>query len=222
MIGQSVINIRAGGRGRASGITAAVALLLFIVFGARLIEVIPLAALVGVMFMVVIGTFEWSSFRVMKQIPRSDALVIALVSIITVIADLAIAVAVGIVVSALVFAWKKGQQIDVSTRIDKHGTRIYRLSGALFFGSVSSFKHIFDVAKDPQHVVIDFKHMRVYDHSGLEAINGIAERYAQQGKKLHLLNLSDECSLLLKKAESIVEVTVIKNLNWHIADDALA
>jgi sulfate permease, SulP family len=222
MIGQSVINIRAGGRGRTSGITAALTLLGFILFGSVLIENIPLAALVGVMFMVVIGTFEWSSFRVMKQIPKSDAIVIVLVSVITVVADLAIAVAAGIVVSALVFAWKKGKKIEFTESVDEHNTHIYKLDGALFFGSVTSFKQIFNVANDPVHVVIDFTNARVHDHSGLEALNFVAEKYAQQGKKLHLLNLSKECRSLLKKAESIVEVTIIEGLDWHLAENSLA
>ncbi len=222
MIGQSVINIRAGGRSRISGITAAIALLGFILFGAPLIENIPLAALVGVMFMVVLGTFEWSSFRVIKNIPKSDALVIILVSVITVVADLAIAVGIGIIFSALVFAWKKGQKIDVKERIDEHGTKIYKLDGALFFGSVTSFKQLFNIADDPIHVVIDFEQSRVHDHSGLEAINFIAEKYNQKGKKLHLLNLSSECRLLLKKAESIVEVTIIEGLDWHLAEESLS
>jgi len=222
MIGQSVINIRAGGRGRLSGITAALSLLVFILFGAPIIEQIPLAALVGVMFMVVIGTFEWSSFRVMKKIPKSDALVIVLVSVITVFADLAIAVAVGIIFSALVFAWKKGEKISVKEWVDEHGTHIYKLDGALFFGSASHFKQIFDVQRDPVHVVIDFENARVHDHSGLEAINFIADKYNQQGKKLHLWNLSGECKALLAKADCLVEVTIIEGLEWHLAEDSLA
>jgi sulfate permease, SulP family len=175
MIGQSVINIKAGGRSRASGIIASVSLLGFILFGAPLIENIPLASLVGVMFMVALGTFEWSSFRVLKQIPKSDALVIILVSVITVTVDLAIAVAVGIIFSALVFAWKKGKKIDVKERIDENGTKIYTLDGALFFGSAMSFKEIFHFSDDPEHVVIDFKNARVHDHSGQEALNFITE-----------------------------------------------
>lgn len=222
MIGQSVINIRAGGRGRTSGITAALALLGFVLFGAPLIEQIPLAALVGVMFMVVIGTFEWSSFRVIKRIPKSDALVIVLVSVITVLFDLATAVGIGIVFSALVFAWKKGRKIDVKESVDAFGTKIYTLDGSLFFGSVQSFKEIFDFQEDPVDVVIDFEKSRVHDHSGLEAISYVAEKYGQQGKKLHLLNLSSECRQLLKKADSIVEVTIIDGLQHHLADDQLA
>lgn len=222
MIGQSVINIRAGGRGRTSGITASIALLIFILVGAPVVERIPLAALVGVMFMVVIGTFEWSSFRVIRKIPKSDALIIILVSVITVVEDLAIAVAAGIILSALIFAWKKGSKIDVQERTDEHGTHVYKLDGALFFGSVTSFKEIFEIERDPEHVVIDFENARVHDHSGLEAINFIAGKYAERGKKLHLMNLSSECRDLLDKADSIVEVTIIEGLNWHLAEDKLA
>ncbi len=222
MIGQSIINIRAGGRGRTSGITAAVALLGFILFGAPLIEQIPLAALVGVMFMVVIGTFEWSSFRVMKSIPKSDALVIVVVSVITVVTNLAIAVAVGIIFSALVFAWEKGKKMEATPFTDQFGSRIYPLEGALFFGSVQSFKDLFDYTQDPLDIVIDFDKAHVHDHSGLEAINFVAEKYGQQGKKLHLLNLSDECRDLLSKAENIVEVTIIEDAHYQLADDQLA
>lgn len=223
MIGQSMINIRAGGRGRLSGITAAVCLLGFIVFGAPLIEQIPLAALVGVMFMVVIATFEWSSFRVMRKIPRSDALIIILVSIVTVIVDLAIAVLLGVIVAALVFAWEKGKRMAVTTFIDASGTKHYELDGALFFGSVTSFKSLFCIHEDPNDVIIDFKSARVYDHSGLEAIQNISHRYSQVNKRVHLLNVSPECRDLLHKADNIVEVSIIDDLkNWHIAEDRLA
>lgn len=222
MIGQSIINIRAGGRGRTSGITAALALLGFILFGAPLIEQIPLAALVGVMFMVIISTFEWSSFRVMKSIPKSDALIIVFVSVVTVVTNLAIAVALGIVFSALVFAWEKGKKIEANPFTNQFGSRIYPLEGALFFGSVQSFKDLFDFTNDPLDIVIDFDKAHVHDHSGLEAISFVAEKYGQQGKKLHLLNLSDECLKLLKKAENIVEVTIIEGSHFQLAHDQLA
>jgi SulP family sulfate permease len=222
MIGQSMINIRAGGRGRTSGITAAVALLAFLLWGSRLIELIPLAALVGVMFMVVIGTFEWSSLRLLNQIPKADLLVLVLVSAITVVADLAIAVVVGIIVSALVFAWSQSKRMRAREYHDEHGTKVYELGGALFFGSSTSFKELFSYRDDPEEVVIDFKRSRVYDHSGLEAINAITEKYAQLGKRLHLLNLSRECRNLLHKAGNIIEVSVIEDLDWHLSDDSLA
>lgn len=222
MIGQSMINIRGGGRGRLSGISAALFLLVCFLFAAPLVEMIPLASLVGVMFMVVIGTFEWSSFRVLGSVPKIDAFIIVLVSVVTVLHDLAIAVLVGIVVSALGFAWQHGKKIHASVMTDEHGTKVYKLQSALFFGSVQSFKDLFDPLNDPQDVVIDFKNARVYDHSGIEAINNITERYADQKKFLHLLNLSKECRELLDKADNIVELSVIENLDWHIADDRLA
>ncbi|EPZ52459.1 inorganic anion transporter, SulP family [Bacteriovorax sp. BAL6_X] len=220
MIGQSMINIRGGGRGRFSGVTAAILLLGFVLFGAPLIEMIPLGALVGVMFMVVIGTFEWSSLRLFKRIPLSDFLVIVLVSVVTILADLAIAVLVGIIVSALVFAWEHGKTMHAKKK-DEDDKTIYELDGPLFFGSVTSFKDLFDFKDDKEHVYIDFDNSRVWDHSGIEALQNITERYAQQGKKLHLLNLSKDCLVLLDKASNIVELSVIEDLNTHIADDRL-
>lgn len=221
MIGQSMINIRAGGRGRTSQLVAGLSLLFFVLWGSALIEHIPLAALVGVMFMVVIGTFEWATFRLLNKIPKSDAFIIGLVSVVTVVEDLAVAVFVGIIVSALVFAWNKGKTVYYRTRIDEHGTKVYKLEGSLFFGSAKMFKDIFDYAGDPNDVVIDFETFRVFDHSGLEALNFVTAKYAEYGKKLHLLNLSEECSTLLDKAESVIEVSVIEDLEWHLADDRL-
>ncbi len=221
MIGQSMINIRGGGRGRLSGITAAFCLLGFVLFGAGLIEKVPLAALVGVMFMVVIGTFEWSSLRLLNKIPGSDMLVIIVVSSVTVAVDLAIAVLVGIIISALVFAWEHGKTMHAEKK-EVNGRTLYSLRGPLFFGSVTSFKNVFDFKNDTPHVVIDFEESRVWDHSGLEALQNITERYSQNGKKLHLLNLSKECRTLLGKAGNIVELSVIEDLEWHIAADTLA
>jgi SulP family sulfate permease len=220
MIGQSMINIRGGGRGRLSGITSAILLLGFVLYGATLIENIPLAALVGVMFMVVIGTFEWSSLRLVNKIPGSDLIVIVIVSAVTVFADLAIAVLVGIIVSALVFAWEHGKVMHAEKE-DRDGRTIYTLEGPLFFGSTTSFKNLFDFKNDLEHVVIDFIDSRVWDHSGIEALQNITERYSQNGKKLHLLNLSEECRNLLVKAENIVELSVIENLEWHIPENEL-
>lgn len=220
MIGQSIINIRGGGRGRLSGLTAAIFLLSMVLFGANLIEIIPLAALVGVMFMVVIGTFEWSSLRLFRKIPMTDLFVIILVSAVTVYADLAIAVLVGIIVSALAFAWDHGKTMHAKKRVEDFQT-VYTLEGPLFFGSVTSFKDLFDFKNDKEHIVIDFEDSRVWDHSGLEALQNITERYHQNGKKLHLLNLTKECKQLLVNAGNIVELSVIENLDWHIADDKL-
>lgn len=221
MIGQSMINIRGGGRGRTSGITAALLLLFFVLFLSPLIERIPLAALVGVMFMVVIGTFEWSSLRLYKKIPASDFLVIVLVSLVTVIFDLAIAVFVGIIVSALVFAWEHGKHIHADKRSEGKKTR-YDLNGPLFFASVTSFKELFDFQGDEEDVYIDFKNSRVWDHSGIEALQNITERYGAYNKKLHLLNLGPDCQVLLGKAQNIVELSIKEDAHFeHVADDQL-
>ncbi len=221
MIGQSMINVNSGGRGRLSGITAAVSLLLFILVGSALIEIIPLAALIGVMFIVVIGTFEWSSFRIMGKIPRSDALILVLVSGVTVVTDLAVAVVVGVIVSALVFAWEHAKFIRIEAREDHKGSTVYAVTGPLFFGSVTSFLDRFDPKQDNDDVVIDFARSRVADHSGLEAIDTLADRYLSAGKTLHLVHLSDECRKLLKKAGNMVEVNVIEDPKYFVAEDSL-
>ncbi|MFT5163673.1 MAG: SulP family sulfate permease [Alteromonadaceae bacterium] len=221
MIGQSMININSGGRGRVSGITAALTLLGFILFASALIEIIPLAALVGVMFMVVLGTFEWSSLRIMKKIPKADAFVIILVSGVTVASDLAIAVVVGVIVSALVFAWDHAKHIYATTRIDDDGSKIYELHGPLFFGSVSQFLAIFDTKEDPKDVIIEFKYSRVADHSAIEAIDTLADRYVALGKELHLRHLSEDCVVLLNKAGNLVEVNFTEDPHYRVASDEL-
>lgn len=222
MIGQSMINVNSGGRGRLSGITAAVFLLIFILFASDLIEMIPLAALTGVMFMVVIGTFEWSSLRIMRKIPKSDAFIIVLVSGVTVATDLAIAVVVGVIVSALVFAWEHAKHIRAESFINENGSKVYELYGPLFFASVSHFQELFDPKNDPKDVIIEFHHSRVVDHSAIEAIDSLAERYMNAGKVLHLRHLSQECKDLLKKAGDLVEVNVIEDPRYFVADDRLA
>jgi SulP family sulfate permease len=222
MIGQSMINVNSGGRGRLSGITAALSLLLFILVGSSMIEQIPLAALIGVMFIVVIGTFEWSSFRVLRKVPRSDALVLVLVSAVTVATDLAIAVIVGVIVSALVFAWEHAKHILVEAREDHKGSTVYAVTGPLFFGSVTSFLEHFDPQRDNDDVIIDFARSRVADHSGLEAIDSLADRYLSAGKTLHLVHLSTDCRKLLSKAGGLVEVNVIEDPKYFVADDVLA
>ena len=222
MIGQSMININSGGRGRLSGITAAVVLLGFILFGASLIEIVPLAALVGVMFMVVLGTFEWSSLRIINKIPLTDAFILVLVSAITVIADLAIAVVIGVICSALVFAWKHAQHIHAEISTSEEGGKIYALRGPLFFGSAANFKEIFTPEEDPDDVIIEFQRSRVSDHSGIEALDGLAERYQALGKTLHIRHLSPECIKLLKKAGDLCEVNVLEDPNYHVATDELA
>jgi SulP family sulfate permease len=222
MIGQSMININSGGRGRTSGITAAVVLLAFVLVAAPLIEMVPLAALVGVMFMVVLGTFEWSSLRVLNKVPVTDALVIVLVSAVTVKYDLAIAVLVGVIVSALVFAWKHAKVVHAIEQTDESGARVYSLRGPLFFGSCTSFLDLFNPAGDPKDVIIDFQHARVSDHSAIEAIDTLAERYLALDKELHLRHLSPDCRKLLRKAGSMVEVNVIEDPHYHVAADELA
>ena len=222
MIGQSMINVNSGGRGRASGISAAMFLLLFILVGSPLIEQIPLAALIGVMFIVVIGTFEWSSFRILGKVPRSDALILVVVSGVTVATDLAVAVVVGVIISALVFAWQHAKYIRIDAREDHKGSTVYAVTGPLFFGSATSFAERFDPKQDNDDVIIDFARSRVADHSGLEAIDALAERYENAGKTLHLVHLSDECRRLLKKAGNLVEVNVIEDPTYFVAEDSLA
>lgn len=222
MIGQSLINVNSGGRGRLSGVTAAVCLLLFILFLGPWIEMIPMAALVGVMFMVVIGTFEWASLKMFHRMPRSDVGVMVLVAGYTVLMhDLATAVILGVIVSALVFAWKHAMHLGADVQINKHGSKIYQLHGPLFFASVSSFKDLFEPASDPEDVVIDFYYTRVYDQSALEAINALAEKYEDCGKRLHLTHLSDECRGLLDRAGDFVEVNLSEDPQYHVATDRL-
>jgi len=217
MIGQSMINIKSGARWRLSGVLAALFLLLFILFASSLIEQIPIGALVGVMFVVVIGTFSWSSLRIIRKVPLSDAMVMVLVSAVTVVTDLAIAVVVGVIVSALVFAWKTAHHIYVDAGV---GTtlhrKVYNLHGQLCFASVSTFRELFDPASDPDDVVIDFANSRVWDHSGMEAIVDLAQRYGRAEKQLHLLNLSQNCIAMLEKANVIVPPETEGSLNYRV------
>jgi SulP family sulfate permease len=224
MIGQSLINVDAGGRGRLSGISAAIALLCFVLFGAPLIDQIPIAALVGVMFMVVIGTFAWSSFRILNKIPISDAVVLIAVSAITVWQDLAIAVIAGVIISALVFAWKNATMIRARKRIKEDGTKVYEIWGPLFFGSTQNFNSKFDPKNDPQRIEIDFIESRVSDHSGIEAIRNIANKYLDLGKEVKLTHLSPECKMILLKAnvnlEEVIE-TSIDDPRYHVVTDLM-
>ncbi|MFB9356384.1 SulP family inorganic anion transporter [Sneathiella chinensis] len=219
MIGQSMINVSSGGRQRLSGISAALFLLCFILFASPLIEQIPLAALVGVMFMVVIGTFAWSSFRIINKIPRSDAFVLVLVSGVTVVSDLAVAVIVGVIVAALVYAWETAKKMHVTTHVTPDGTKVYQLEGPLFFGSVTSFQNLFDPRNDPDDVVIDFQNSRVVDHSGLQAIDSLAIKYNNAGKQLHLRHLSADCRKLLHNARNMVEISVLEDPKYGVAAD---
>jgi SulP family sulfate permease len=222
MIGQSMINVNSGGRKRLSGVAAALFLLMFILFASPLIERIPMAALVGVMFVVVLATFEWSSLRIMGKIPVTDAFVLILVSAVTVFTDLAIAVVVGVIVSALAFAWEHAKHINSKTYDDEQGSRVHELNGPLFFGSVKNFLELFNPEEDPDDVVIEFQNSRVADHSAIEAIDTLAERYIKAGKTLHLRHLSEECRQLLKKAGNLVEVNVMEDPRYHVADDQIA
>ena len=202
MIGQSMINVKSGGRTRVAGIAAAVFLLLFILVGAPLIEQIPLAALVGVMFMVVIGTFAWNSLTILRKVPLTDAFVILLVTVVTVLEDLAVAVVVGVIVSALAYAWNNARRINATTRasVTEEGAKVYEIHGPLFFGSSDGFAELFTVDDDPDAVIIDFADSRVVDQSALQAIEAIAVKYEGAGKKVMLRHLSRDCHQLLNKA----------------------
>ncbi|MBR9845463.1 MAG: SulP family inorganic anion transporter [Algicola sp.] len=222
MIGQSIINVDSGGRGRLSGAVAAVALLCFVLFGAPLIEQIPIAALVGVMFMVVIGTFAWSSFRIIRKIPLSDAIVLIAVSAITVWKDLAIAVIAGVIISALVFAWKNATMIRARKRIQPDGTKTYEIWGPLFFGSIQNFNSKFDVKNDPLKVEIDFIESRVSDHSALEAIFNLVNKYEAEGKSIKLRHLSEDCKVLLYKGSPKFKEVIVEDIDdprYHLAAD---
>ncbi|MCK5576659.1 MAG: SulP family inorganic anion transporter [Sphingomonadales bacterium] len=219
MIGQSMINVKSGGRTRLSGIAAALFLLVFILWGSGLIEQIPLAALVGVMFMVVIGTFAWSSLKILHKIPKPDAFVVVLVTAVTVASDLAMAVVVGVIVSALEFAWKAAKRIEVRTETNDEGQKVYLMSGPLFFGSTANFQEMFDPKNDPDDVVVDFVDSRVWDHSGLQAIDALSERYSRRNKTLHLRHLSPDCKKLLLKAGTMVEQAEAEDPDYGVAVD---
>jgi len=223
MVGQSLINIKSGGRGRLSGIVAAMVLLMFILFLSEYIEMIPIAVLIGVMFMVVIGTFEWCTFRLFGKVPVPDIVTGMSVAIITVLTDnLALAVIVGVIMSALTFAWESSSKIHADKLINDGGSTTYKLNGSLFFASKDSFQAIFNPAEDTNDVYIDFNNSKVMDHSAIQAIDKLAERYKKVGKTLHLQHLSAECRLLLKTAKNLVEVNILEDPKYHVADDKLA
>ena len=222
MIGQSIINIKGGGRGRLSGIVAALALLAFILFASGLIEQVPIAALVGVMFMVVFGTFAWSSFRIINKIPRTDVFVLILVSSMTVFFDLAIAVISGVIVSALVFSWENAKRIRARKRTKEDGTKVYEIWGPLFFGSITAFNDKFDVKNDPKSVEVDFIESRISDHSAIEAIFNLVTKYKQEDKKIHLKHLSEDCKILLHKSSPIFKEVIldaIEDPRYHLAEN---
>jgi len=222
MIGQSLINTSNGARARLSGIVAALMLLAFIMFGADLIEKVPMAALTGLMIMVALGTFEWASLRTFRRMPKSDVLVMVLVTLVTVfLHNLALAVLVGVIIAALVFAWDNAKRIRARKYVDEDGVKHYEIYGPLFFGSVALFNEKFDVMNDPDEVVIDFRESRVVDMSAIEALNKITERYLKVGKKVHLKHLSRDCKRLLKNADDIIEVNVLEDPTYKVVVDKI-
>lgn len=220
MIGQSMINVTSGGKKRLSGIVASLGLISFILFASKYIEMISMSALVGVMFMVVIGTFAWESLKFGKKIPKKDILIIIIVTLITVVHDLALAVIIGIIISALIFAWEKGKKIEAKTK-NIEGTKEYLLEGPLFFASITGFKNLFDIKNDPDNIILDFANSQVVDHSAIEAINNISSKYRDAGKNIHLRHLSEDCRNLLINAKDIIEVSLEEDPHYKIADDLL-
>ena len=217
---KQIINISSGARARLSGIVAAVMLLIFVMFGSSLIEQMPVAALTGLMVMVAIGTFEWASFRVIGKMPKHDIFVGILVAAITVLLhNLALAVLIGVIISALVFAWENAKRIRARKSTDENGVKHYEIYGPLFFGSVQAFNEKFDVLGDPKEVVIDFQESRINDMSGIEAVNKITERYEKAGKVVHLKHLSPDCRTLLQNAEKIIDVNILEDPTYRVAVD---
>lgn len=222
MIGQSLINISSGARARLSGIVAAIMLLVFIMFGASLIEKLPMAALTGLMIMVAIGTFEWASIKMIGKMPRHDIFVGILVALITVLLhNLALAVLIGVIISALVFAWESAKRIRARKFVDENGVKHYEIFGPLFFGSVTAFNEKFDILNDPEEVIIDFKESKVVDMSGIEALNKLTERYLKLDKKLHLKHLSADCRKLLANADKIIDVNIFEDPSYRVAVDKI-
>ncbi|RZM25772.1 MAG: SulP family inorganic anion transporter [Pedobacter sp.] len=222
MIAQTLVNLSAGARSRLSGIIASVTILLIVLVGAPVIERVPMAALTGVMIMVAIGTFEWMSLRIINKMPRQDIFVGILVAAITVwLHNLALAVLIGVIISALVFAWESAKRIRARKYVDAEGVKHYEIFGPLFFGSVTAFNEKFDVQDDPENVVIDFKESRVADMSGIEALNKLTERYRKAGKQLSLKHLSPDCRVLLENAADVIEVNIVEDPNYRVATDKI-
>ncbi|WP_306350146.1 SulP family inorganic anion transporter [Flavobacterium sp. '19STA2R22 D10 B1'] len=217
MVAQTLVNVGAGARARLSAIIGAFTILLIILVGGPIIEQIPMAALVGVMMMVAIGTFEWVSFRIINKMPRHDIFIGMLVAVITVVLhNLAVAVLTGVVISALVFAWESAKRIRARKYVDENGAKHYEIFGPLFFGSTTAFAEKFDVLNDPDEVVIDFKESKIVDMSAIEALNKITEKYHKEGKKLHLRHLSQDCRQLLKNAETVIDVNIIEDPTYKV------
>lgn len=218
MIAQTLVNLSAGSRARLSGIVAALTILIIILVGAPIIELVPMAALTGVMIMVAIGTFEWASFKAFTKMPKSDILVMVIVTLITIfLHNLALAVLVGVIISALIFAWESAKRIRARKYIDENGVKHYELFGPLFFGSTTAFAEKFDVNNDPNEIIIDFAESRISDMSAIDAVNKITERYAKLGKTVHLKHLSSDCIDLLKNAEAIIDVNILEDPTYKVA-----
>tara|TARA_R110002020_G_scaffold387546_1_gene598234 strand:- start:38067 stop:39608 length:1542 start_codon:yes stop_codon:yes gene_type:complete len=220
MIAQTLVNLSAGSRARLSGIIASLTILAIILFGAPIIEKLPMAALVGVMIMVAIGTFEWVSLRIFNKVPKKDIFLVIIVTLITIILhNLALAVLVGVILSALFFAWESAKRIRARKYVDEDGVKHYEIFGPLFFASTTAFTEKFDVANDPENVIIDFKESRVSDMSAIEALNVVTQRYHKAGKKVHLRHLSKDCIKLLKNAEAIIDVNIMEDPTYKLATD---
>ncbi|WP_317164530.1 SulP family inorganic anion transporter [Pontibacter fetidus] len=218
MIAQTLVNLSAGARARLSGIVAALTILLIVLYGAPVIELVPMAALVGVMVMVSVGTFEWISFRIINKMPKHDIFVGILVALITIwLHNLALAVLIGVIISALVFAWESAKRIRARKHIDEKGIKHYEIYGPLFFGSVTAFSEKFDVQNDPQEVIIDFKESRVADMSGIDALHKLTDRYRKAGKTLHLRHLSLDCRMLLINAQDVIDVNILEDPGYTVA-----
>lgn len=222
MIGQSIINISSGARTRISGIVASLGLILIVIYGSSLVEMIPMAALVGVMFMVSIGTFEWSSLRIIKKVPKVDVIVMIIVATVTVLFDnLAAAVIVGVIISALSYCWKSAKKINAIIEYDKNRIKYYKIDGPLFFGSTTKFKELFDYKNDPEEVIIDFCNSKIMDHSAIETLNYLTKKYKKYGKKIHLKHLSEDCLLLLENASEIIEINYLEDPQYSIPSNKL-
>jgi len=220
MIAQTLVNLSAGARARLSGIIASLTILLIILFGAPVIGLVPMAALTGVMIMVAIGTFEWASFKIFNKMPKQDVFVGILVAIITILLhNLALAVLIGVIISALVFAWESAKRIRAKKYIDEKGIKHYEIYGPLFFGSVAAFHEKFDIANDPDEVIIDFKDCKVTDMSAIDALNKLTERYKKAGKKLHLQHLSNDCRTLLRNAADVIDVNIVEDPVYYVASN---
>ncbi|WP_026977514.1 SulP family inorganic anion transporter [Flavobacterium tegetincola] len=220
MIAQTLVNLSAGSRARLSGIIAAFTILIIILFGAPIIGKLPMAALVGVMIMVAVGTFEWASFRILNKMPRHDIFVIILVAVITIVLhNLALAVLIGVIISALVFAWESAKRIRARTHVDENGVKHYEIYGPLFFGSTMNFMDKFDIATDPSEIIIDFKESRVNDMSAIDALNTITKKYNDAGKTVHLKHLSNDCIQLLKNAEAVIDVNILKDPSYKVMSE---